>query len=118
MTGAGDLRFNVRFDKLVGGDDAAGGATDGEWTEQFTRRADIRPLKGGEPVQQQRLKSVQPALIIVRKDSETSLIKEDWRAVELQGSTEVGIYAIKTVEDMEREGEFLTIMAERGAPDA
>lgn len=113
---AGDLRFRVRFDKQVERDDPGGGTLT-EWVPQFTRWADIRPLKGSETVQAQRLAGIQPALILVRFDSETRTIDPSWRAVEQNNGQNVAFYALKTASDMERERQFITMTAEIGSPD-
>ena len=114
---AGDLRFRVRFDKQTETDDGYGGTTSA-WTEQCTRWADIRPMRGSEQVMGQRLTGVQPVLIIVRKDSSTKLIDASWRAVEMLNGSPVKYYALKTCEDMERDNRFLTMVAEAGAADS
>lgn len=116
MPQASDLRFRVRFDRQVGTDDPAGGTLT-SWQEQFSRRADIKPMRGSEPVIAQRLTGVQPVLIIVRSDSETRQITSSWRAVEIVKGDAVRFYALKTVEDMERRREFITILAEAGSAD-
>ena len=113
---AGDLRFRVRFDKQIQSEDPGGGTLTA-WVPQFTRWADIRPMKGSEPVQAQRLAGIQPVLILVRHDSETRTIEASWRAVEQVDGQDVAFYALKTVADMERQRQFITMMAESGSPD-
>lgn len=113
---ANNLRFRVRLEKKVSVASDYGGATS-EWVEQCERAADIRPMKGGEGVQAQRLVGTQPVLIIVRFDSTTKQIAADWRAVELLNGTPVRYYALKTAEDMERERRFITMVAIAGEPD-
>ena len=118
MTSAGDLKWRVRFDKLVDVEDPAGGALNDKWAEQFTRSAAIMPMKGGEGVMGQRLQGTQPVLIMVRFDSLTRTIGPDWRAVELLNGEPVNYYAIKSPpEDMERERKFITMVAVSGAAD-
>lgn len=117
MTTTGELKWRVRFEKKVEQDDPAGGSV-GPWQGQFTRAAAIKPLKGSEPVMAQRLTGSQPCLIIVRFDSLTRTITEDWRAVEILNGVPVRYYAIKAPpEDMERTRQFITIMAVSGAAD-
>lgn len=114
----GELRFRVRFDKEVDSTtDPAGGSLTG-WKEQFTRWASIQPLQGGEPVIGQRLTGTQPVIIMVRYDSDTVKIDSSWRAVEMLNGREVKFYALKTVEDMDRERHFITMMAVAGLADA
>jgi SPP1 family predicted phage head-tail adaptor len=114
---SGDLRFRVRFDKQTETADPYGG-TVSAWTEQFTRWADIRPMKGGEGVQAQRLVGTQPVLILVRYDSETKTIDPSWRAVEMLNDEPIRYYGLKTAEDMERQRQFITMIAEAGAADS
>lgn len=117
MTTAGDLRFRVRFDKWVAiGDDPGGGSKMG-WQGQFTRSADIKPMKGGEGVVAARLSGTQPVLIIVRFDSQTCTIDPSWRAVEVRNTIPVRFYALKTAEDMERRRMFITMTAVAGDAD-
>lgn len=113
---SGDLRFRVRFDRQVAVENQFGG-TVSEWQEQFTRFADIRPMRGGEGVQDQRLVGTQPVLIVVRRDSLTRAIDNSWRAVEMLNNVPVRFYALKTAEDMERQGMFVTMLAISGAAD-
>lgn len=118
MTGSGDLKWRVRFDKQVAvGGDPYGGSLNNEWVEQFSRAAEITPLKGSEPVIAQRLTGSQPALIKVRFDSMTRTIDPSWRAVEMLNGTPVRYYALKTAEDMERQRQFITMMAVAGDAD-
>lgn len=117
MTQAGDLRFRVRFDKRTEVEGSYGGKQS-DWSAQFTRWADIRPLKGSEPVVAKRLTGIQPVIIIVRRDSDTETITSGWRACEVDGDAVLRTYALKTAVDMERNQEFITMMAESGAGDA
>lgn len=114
---SGDLRFRVRFDKQTEVSDPYG-STVSEWTEQFTRWADIRPMKGGEGIQAQRLVGTQPVLILVRYDNLTKTIDTSWRAVEMLNGSPVRFYGLKTAEDMERDRKFITMIAEAGAADS
>lgn len=117
MTNAANLRFRVRFDKPSERDDGYG-STIGQWEPQFSRLCDIRPLKGAESVIAQRLQAIQPVLIIVRRDMDTREIRPSWHAIEILNGAEIRTYAVKTAEDMERAGQFITILAEAGAADA
>lgn len=117
MTASGDLKWRVRFDKQVEQNDPAGGSM-AVWREQFNRAAEISPLQGGESVMAQRLTGTQPVLIKVRFDSLTRTIEESWRAVEILNGIAVRHYAIKAPpEDMERERQFITIVAVAGVAD-
>lgn len=118
MTAAGDLKWRVRFDKQTSVEDPYGGTINNQWVEQFSRAAEITPLKGGEGVMGQRLQGTQPVLIKVRFDSLTRTIEPSWRAVELLNNVAVRYYAIKSPpEDMERERQFITMVAVSGEAD-
>jgi SPP1 family predicted phage head-tail adaptor len=114
---AGQLKFRVRFDKKVETEDPAGGSTTA-WVAQFTRWADIRQQRGGEGVQAQRLQGTQPALIVVRYDSESLLIEPSWRAVRVVDDITKETYDLKTAVDMEGDRQFITMQAVSGDPDS
>lgn len=109
---ASDLRDRVRLEKQEEVDDGYGGIT-GQWVPQFERDACILLSKGGETVIASRLQSIQPALIIVRFDAETSTITADWRLIETRSGT---TYNIRTSADMERRGRWWTMLCDAGAP--
>src|SRR5215207_2893777 len=109
---AEDLRDRISFQ--VRGetpDDDLGNPVAGDFVEQFVRSAKVQPLRGGEAVTAARLEERQPVLIFVRSDEDTRRITNDWRAVDARSGT---IYEVKTVEDMERRREWLTLLCESG----
>jgi SPP1 family predicted phage head-tail adaptor len=110
---AGDLRFRMRFDKQTV-DNVDGGGSLSAWTEQFTRWADVRPMRGGEGVVQQRLTGKQPVLIVIRYDDLTQMIDTAWRAVELRDGVPIHYYDLKSVADMERQRLYITMLAVEG----
>jgi SPP1 family predicted phage head-tail adaptor len=75
-------------------EDAEGGETVGDWTEQFTCAARIRPLVGSEPVIAQRLTGVQPAVITVRSSSLTRTVDSSWRIRNARTGTQYNIRAV------------------------
>nr|WP_313011930.1 phage head closure protein [Brucella intermedia] len=107
---ANALRDRVRLEKREEIDDGYGN-TYGQWVPQFERDACILPSKGGETVIASRLQSVQPALIIVRFDTETATITPTWRLIETRSGT---VYNIRTAADMERRRRFITLLCESG----
>ena len=112
------VRFDIRADLSADSPPDDGyGNVDGGWQQQFTRRAEIKPLQGGESVMASRLDGRQPVLIIVRRDSETKTITTDWRAVEIMPDATERPYNIRSAEDMERDNRFVTLLAERGVAD-
>lgn len=70
----------------------------------------MRP--GSETSLAARLEGRQPLTIVVRFDSQTRQIGSDWRAVDVRTGK---VYAIRTAEDMERNRQWLSIVAEAGA---
>jgi len=76
------LRERVIFEKRMTLADPGDGAGTyrADWVEQFERWASVTNLIGGETVIAARLSGIQPCVITVRMDSETKLIKADWRA--------------------------------------
>lgn len=113
----GDLRYRVRIDQPSTTEDPAGGTLNG-WTEYCTRQAAVLVQRGGEAVQSQRLQGSQPAIIIVRYDSETATISPDMRAVLLHCGQDQRTFAIKTAMDMEGDRRFITMQAVSGDADA
>lgn len=116
MTAAGDLKFRIAFQKKQA-TEAEGGGVNARWLDQFTRWADIRPLRGGETVQQDRMQGVQPVIIIVRADSQTRQITPSWRAVRAMPDGTERRYGLKTAQDMEGDNAFITFMAVAGDAD-
>ena len=108
---ASDLRDRVRLEMREEVDDGWGGTAPGDWAAQFERNACILLSKGGETVIAARLQSVQPALIIVRFDTETATITPTWRLIETRSGT---VYNIRTAADMERRRRFITLLCESG----
>lgn len=107
---AGSLRHRLRFEaREIASDDYGNEQT--AFAERFVRPAEIMPLKGGERVLAARLEGVQPVIIRVRKDSDTSTIQPEWRAVDERSGT---VYALHSVADMEQRSAYLDIMAETG----
>ena len=107
----GDLREVVRFQTRTETDDGYGNQVSGEWTAQFTRWCDVRPLRGTEEVVASRLQGIQPVRIVVYSDTETRTITPEWRAVDTRGGQ---VYAIKSIVDEERLSQYLTLDAVLG----
>lgn len=108
-TNVGDMRDRLRFESRSTVDDGYGNLVSGDWTTQFTRAATIRQAKGGdETVMAARLQGRQPVKIIVSSDTGTRQITHEWRAVDTRTGV---VYALKTVFDEERRGQFITMDA-------
>jgi SPP1 family predicted phage head-tail adaptor len=92
MTGAGDLKWRIAFDKRVTVDDGYGNEQ-GAFAEQFVVAAHLKPRFGGEAVIAARLQGHQPVTITVRQSTQTRLITPDWRARDVRTSE---VYAIRS----------------------
>ena len=104
------FRERMRFEARVNIVDDMGTSV-GHFEPRFERFCQLQLLRGTENVISARLGGVQPALIFVRYDSETIQINADWRAVDVRSGKE---YAIRNIEDMERQKHFLTLIVESG----
>lgn len=89
MTGAGDLRERLHFQRRAIGDDGFGGEATGEFETVFTCAARRRPLKGGEGVMASRLNGVQPYIVTVRQSSQTRSVTTAWRIVDARNPRRV-----------------------------
>lgn len=107
---AGALRDRIRFERRQAVEDGYGNSVS-NWQPVFSRDAEIRPLRGNEQVIASRLEGVQPTLIRIRFDSQTSTITPDWRAVDARSGQ---VYSIRTAADMERRREWITLMCATG----
>lgn len=90
---AGDLFERVAFD-VRSSDDDGHGNYNGEFVEQFQRRAGFTFLRGGETVIAARLEGRQPVVVLVRSDSQTRMIDTDWRMRDVRTSV---VYAVKSI---------------------
>jgi SPP1 family predicted phage head-tail adaptor len=72
-------RWRVTFSKRAAGDDGHGNIT-GDFVDQFTVSAELRPKLGGETVLAGRLEGRQLVNIIVLQSAATRAITTDWRA--------------------------------------
>ncbi len=122
-TRPGQMKSRVRFDKRGTATNDGYGNIISEFAEQFTRSAEIKPLKGGETVMAARLEGKQPALIIVRRDSLTLTINTNWRCAEIVDGTSspptLGPwFNIRgDPQDMEQDKRFLTMVCDSGGAD-
>lgn len=110
---AGRLLHRLIFQKRLDAGDGYGNPVSGEWIDQFTVHASIRPLKGSEAVQAARLGGVQPVILSVRRSSQTLAVAPDWRAVDARNPETV--YAITAPPaDMTQKRQYLDILATIG----
>lgn len=90
---AGDLFERVAFDARPSASDGHGNY-DGEFVEQFQRRAGFTFLRGGETVMASRLEGRQPVVVLVRSDTSTRQIDTDWRMRDVRTSI---VYAVRSI---------------------
>jgi SPP1 family predicted phage head-tail adaptor len=109
---ASELRERITFSQRGASDDGYGGQT-GEFADQFTVAARVRPLKGGEQVMASRLQGLQPVVITVRYSSQTVLIEADWQARDARTGKVYAVTAPPANTDERRK--FLDILATEGA---
>lgn len=106
--GSGQLIDKITFSTITEVPDPHGGfelvLTD------FTVRANIRYLRGGETVQAARLTGKQPVVVTVRRSSQTAVLTTDSQMKDARTGTEYQIRAIVPTEDRQ----FMEITAESG----
>ena len=106
MPGAGLLKDRITFQRRaldVNGDRL------GAWEDDFTVAAQITWLRGSQPVMEQRLQGVQPAVLTVRSETRTRALVTPWRAVNARRIGQV--FEIKSVAPA-RDAGFLDLLAE------
>jgi hypothetical protein len=112
--GAARLYEKVAFDKRVPGNPDSPpvdyGNTEGEWEEQFQRRAEFIHLRGGESVLAARMQGQHTQVIRVRAGEETRSVNTDWRIRDLRTGAEFNIRDITPSDDRA----WLDILAVRG----
>lgn len=79
MTTAGELTRRVTFQSRAPDEN---GDLLGDWVDVVSRWARITPNIGGEGVIDQRIEGNQPVVIYVRRDLETKVIDNSYRAVD------------------------------------
>jgi hypothetical protein len=122
--GAGQLREKVAFDERANQSDGYGNE-EGDFVEQFQRRAGFTFLRGGETVIAGRLEGRQPIVVRVRADSSTRRIQPDWRMRDLRNGSWQGasgeplywagpVYAVRSVAPVDDGRMFLDVTVEGG----
>lgn len=112
----GMMRDRIAFDKRedLSANSPPGdghGNMEGDWQEQFTRYARLRPKFGGEEIMASRLQGVQPYTITVRFDSKTRTIGPGWRARNVADGTIYAITAPVTNPDEKKKFIEITVTA-------
>lgn len=106
--GLGQFHHSVTFSIMTEVPDNHGGFD--LVSEEFTTRAHIRFLRGGETVQAARLQGRQPVVVTVRRSSKTMQIDADTVMRDVRTGTVYNIRAVVPTEDRQ----FIEITAESG----
>jgi SPP1 family predicted phage head-tail adaptor len=106
--GAGQLIDKITFSTITEQEDGNGGFD--KIKTDFTCRANIRYLRGGETVQAARLTGKQPVVVTVRRSSQTLSLTTDSQMKDARRGTAYKIRAIVPTSDRQ----FLEITAESG----
>lgn len=109
MTGAGDLKHRVAFDKRGVSSDGAGGNT-AAFAEQFVVWAGYTHLRGGESVIAARLEGRHVQVVRVRASSTTRQVTTDWRIRDRRTQDVFNIRDITPTEDRA----FIDFLCESG----
>ncbi|GGA63863.1 head-tail adaptor protein [Pelagibacterium lentulum] len=111
---AGRLRTRIHCEKRT--DDGAWGTPvpgGGTFERQFTTRAELRPMRGGETVMGERLQGRQPYVVRMYRNSKTRQIQSNWRLVDAHDQSR--IFAVASPpHDPDGTGAFLDFIAEEG----
>ena len=109
MPGAGDLRHRVAFERREKISDGAGN-TQGQFVEQFQRRAAFLYAGGGESVMAARLEGRGVLKVRVRACAQTRLVTQDWQMRDARAGV---AYAIREVDGV-TDRQWVYLVVERG----
>lgn len=107
---AGELREKLVFEKRAEEADAYGN-TQGDWEEQFTVRARIRPRFGGETVLSERLANRQPYTITIRSSMQARAVTADWR---VRNARTDEVFNIRSVVNPDEKNAYIELLCEGG----
>ncbi len=105
---AGSLYDKITFSTITEVPDGNHGFD--EVPTDFTVRANIRYLRGGETVQAARLTGKQPVVVTVRRSSQTAALTTDDGMRDARTGTKYNIRSVVTTDDRQ----FMEITAESG----
>ncbi|MDO3431187.1 head-tail adaptor protein [Rhizobium sp. CBN3] len=109
---AGNLRERLHFQTRAIVDDGFGNEQSGDWETVFTAAAELRPLKGSEPVIASRLSGVQPFVIQIRSCIEARVVTTAWRAVDARNPSR--IFNITSAANFDEKNRYIDMMATQG----
>lgn len=107
---AAEMRERVTFQARQFESDGYGN-TEGDFADEFTVAARIRPRLGGEAVLAARLEGRKLVTITVRHSSDTEQITTDWRAKDARTNV---LYNIRSIVNPDEHKHWLEILAEQG----
>lgn len=108
---AGELRERVAFEQRAVVDDGYGNDTAGEFAEAFRVAARIKPARGGETIQAERLAGRQPVVITVRCSNATRRVTTDWRVRDVRKDV---VYNIRSIANPDERGAYFDMECEAG----
>lgn len=112
---ASRLRERVRFDRRPEIADDGTGNTLGDW-EAFLGPvwAEIKPFRGGEQIQMNRLTGTRAVEITIRQGVLARQLRPSDRAVNVNNGE---VFNIRLIEDREMRGDFFNLTCEAGVAD-
>jgi SPP1 family predicted phage head-tail adaptor len=91
------------------------GTYEGDFEDEFTVWAAVKPKLGGEDVLAGRLKGRNLVNITIRYSDQASLITTDWRAVQRIGDRITKLYNLRSIIDPDGKRMWIELLAEDGA---
>jgi SPP1 family predicted phage head-tail adaptor len=116
---AQQLRERITFQRRD--DDGRPGAS-GDWTDQFTLAARLKPrLSGNEDVIAGRMTGQQPYVMTVRSDKRSRSVNGAWRAYDArkgigENNRPIRVFEILSMTDVGEDGRWLDFLVREGAP--
>lgn len=113
MSGAGELRELLQFQKRIETADDGYGNREGDFETQFTARGRVRPLKGSEQVIAARMAGVQPVVITILSCRQAREVTTGWR---IQNDRTGVIYNIRAAANFDEASHEIELLADTGVP--
>lgn len=116
---AQQLRERVTFQWR---DDSGAPGAAGEWTDQFTLAARLKPrLTGNEDVVAGRMTGQQPYIMTVRIDRRSRMVTPAWRAFDARkgigpNNRPKRLFEILSIADVGEDGRWLDFLVREGVP--
>lgn len=114
--GAGNKRVLLWFQERSLQDDGFGNMVAGEFETRVTAAAELRPLRGSEPVQAARLQGQQPHIAKIRSSAKARDITTAWRAVDARNNDRTFAVIAPATDDTSKNA-FLEILIQEGTAE-